>query len=243
MTRIGTSGFSPETHYEFQSCQGISKELHNCFPQRPYLTAMAKESLKHRIGPYRLYAPVYDRVFAPSFSEGHRKMYQSLDLEEGDRILEVGVGTGISLAFCPDYVQVEGIDFSESMLRQARQKMDDGGIGSNVVLSKMDAHELGFDDNTFDHSLVAHALSVVSKPSRVLSEMKRVTKVGGRICIVNHYSKGRSLALGIWNPLRKRLGLGMKVDFLQIIEDCGMEVLGEERVNRDSASIIICKVT
>jgi len=45
---------------------------------------MAKESLKHRIGPYRLYAPVYDRVFAPSFSEGHRKMYQSLDLEEGD---------------------------------------------------------------------------------------------------------------------------------------------------------------
>ena len=230
-------------HYEFQSCQGISKELHNCFPQRPYLTAMAKESLKHRIGPYRLYAPVYDRVFAPSFSEGHRKMYQSLDLEEGDRILEVGVGTGISLAFCPDYVQVEGIDFSESMLRQARQKLDDGGIGGNVVLSKMDAHELGFDDDTFDHSLVAHALSVVSKPSRVLSEMKRVTKVGGRICIVNHYSKGRSLALGIWNPLRKRLGLGMKVDFLKLIEDCGMEVLGEERVNRDSASIIICKVT
>ena len=134
---------------------------------------MAKESLKHRIGPYRLYAPVYDRVFAPSFSEGHRKMYQSLDLEEGDRILEVGVGTGISLAFCPDYVQVEGIDFSESMLRQARQKLDDGGIGSNVVLSKMDAHELEFDDETFDHSLVAHALSVVSKPSRVLSKAHR----------------------------------------------------------------------
>ena len=204
---------------------------------------MAKEKLKHRIGPYRLYAPVYDRVFAPSFSEGHRKMYQSLDLEEGDRILEVGVGTGISLAFCPDYVQVEGIDFSESMLRQARQKLDDGGIGSNVVLSKMDAHELEFDDETFDHSLVAHALSVVSKPSRVLSEMKRVTKRGGKICIVNHYSKRRSLALGLWNPLRKRLGLGMKVDFLKLIEDCGMEVLGEERVNRNSSSIIICKVT
>ena len=147
---------------------------------------MAKESLKHRIGPYRLYAPVYDRVFAPSFSEGHRKMYQSLNLEEGDRILEVGVGTGISLAFCPDYVQVEGIDFSESMLRQARQKLDDGGIGSNVVLSKMDAHELEFDDETFDHSLVAHALSVVSKPSRVLSEMKRVTKRGGKILSLIH---------------------------------------------------------
>ena len=60
---------------------------------------------------------------------------------------------------------------------------------------------------------------------------------------IDGYSKGRSLALGIWNPLRKRLGLGMKVDFLQLIEDCGMEVLGEERVNRDSASIIICKLT
>ncbi len=231
-----------EPYNEFPSCLGVSNELHNCFPQSPPLTAVAKETLKHRIGPYRLYAPVYDRFFAPSFSEGHRKMYQSLDLEEGDRILEVGVGTGISLSFCPDNVHVEGIDFSESMLRQARQKLDDGGIGSNVVLSKMDAHELEFDDNTFDHSLVAHALSVVSKPERVLSEMKRVTKVGGRICIVNHYTKGRSLALGIWNPLRKRLGLGMKVDFLKLIEDCGMEVLGEERVNRNSSSIIICKV-
>ena len=83
---------------EFLSCPGLSGKLDNCFVRWPYLTAMAKESLKHRIGPYRLYAPVYDRVFAPSFSEGHRKMYQSLDLEEGDRILEVGVGTGISLA-------------------------------------------------------------------------------------------------------------------------------------------------
>ena len=170
-------------------------------------------------------------------------MYQSLNLEEGDRILEVGVGTGVSLAFCPDFVQVDGIDFSESMLSQARRKLDNGGIGGNVVLTKMDAHELEFDDDTFDHSLVAHALAVVSKPDMVLSEMKRVTKVGGNICIVNHYSKGRSLALGLWNPLRKRLGLGMKVDFLGLIGDCGMEVISEERVNRNSSSIIICKVT
>jgi len=221
----------------------FGNELQNFFPLWPYLGVMAKGRLKHRIGPYRLYAPMYDRVFAPSFSEGHQKMYQSIDLEEGDRILEVGVGTGASLAFCPDFVQVEGIDYSEPMLRQARQKLDDGGIGSNVVLSKMDAHELEFDDDTFDHSLVAHALAVVSKPDVVLSEMKRVTKVGGKICIVNYYSKERSLLLGMWNPLRKRLGLGMKVNFLELIEDCGMEVLEEERVNRNSSSIIICRVT
>ena len=132
---------------------------------------MAKESLKHRIGPYRLYAPLYDRVFAPSFSEGHRKMYQSLDLEEGDRILEVGVGTGVSLAFCPDYVQVEGIDFSEPMLRQARQKLDDGGIGDNVVLSRMDAHELEFGDETFDHSLICLLYTSPSPRDRTRSRM------------------------------------------------------------------------
>ena len=203
---------------------------------------MAKESLKHRIGPYRLYAPLYDRVFAPSFSEGHRKCTNPSILRKAIGYWRLEWGR-VSLAFCPDYVQVEGIDFSEPMLRQARQKLDDGGIGNNVVLSKMDAHELEFGDETFDHSLIAHALSVVSKPDRVLSEMKRVTKVGGKICIVNHYSKGRSLALGMWNPLRKRLGLGMKVDFLRLIEECGMEVLWEERVNRNSSSIIICKVT
>ena len=218
-------------------------KLHNRFPQGPHLTAVSKKSLKHRTGPYRFYAPVYDRVFAPSFSEGHQKMYQSLNLEEDDRILEVGVGTGVSLAFCPDFVQVDGIDFSDSMLSQARRKLDNGGIGGNVVLTKMDAHELEFGDDTFDHSLVAHALAVVSRPEKVLSEMKRVTKVGGKICIVNHYSKRRSLALGLWNPLRKRLGLGMKVDFLRLIGDCGMEVISEERVNRNSSSIIVCKVT
>ena len=56
-------------------------------------------------------------------------MYQSLNLLEDDRILEVGVGTGVSLAFCPDFVQVDGIDFSDSMLSQARRKLDNGGIG------------------------------------------------------------------------------------------------------------------
>ena len=79
------------------------------------------------------------------------------------------------------------------MLGRQDKKLDDGGIGRNVVLSKMDAHELEFDDDTFDHSLVAHALS--KSETRQSFPMKRVTKVGGKICIVNHYSKRRSWLL------------------------------------------------
>jgi len=203
---------------------------------------MKRGDLKHRTGPYRFYAPVYDRIFAPSFSEGHRNMYRLLNLSKGDRILEVGVGTGVSLRYCPDYIQLEGIDYSDSMLKQARQKLDKGKIGRNVTLSKMDAHDIEFDDHTFDHSLVAHALAVVAKPEVVLSEMKRVTKRGGRICIVNHYSKKGAMLLNLWNPFRKILGLGEKVNFLELVENCGLEILEERRVNRDSASIIVCRV-
>ncbi len=169
-------------------------------------------------------------------------MYRLLNLSKGDRILEVGVGTGVSLRYCPEYVQLEGIDYSDSMLKQARQKQDKGKIGRNVNLSKMDAHHIEFDDHTFDHSLVAHALAVVAKPEVVLSEMKRVTKRSGRICIVNHYSEKDGLLLNLWNPFRKILGLGEKVNFLELVENCGLEILEERRVNRDSASIIICMV-
>ena len=180
---------------------------------------------------YRLYAPIYDRFMAPSFADGHSKMYKPLDLKNGDYVLEVGIGTGISLKHYPDFVKVEAIDYSEPMLVKARKRFENGEIRADVNIQKMDAHKLEFTDKQFDHSVVAHTLAVVADPDVVLMEMKRVTKSKGIIVIVNHYKEKKGILGGAWNPFRKRLGLGKHVDFKDLIKECGLELISEERVN------------
>ena len=81
---------------------------------------------------YRLYAPIYDRFMAPSFADGHSKMYKPLDLKKGDYVLEVGIGTGISLKHYPDFVKVEAIDYSEPMLVKARKRFENGEIRADL---------------------------------------------------------------------------------------------------------------
>ena len=193
---------------------------------------------------YRLYAPIYDRFMAPSFADGHSKMYKPLDLKNGDYVLEVGIGTGISLKHYPDFVKVEAIDYSEPMLVKARKRFENGEIGADVNIQKMDAHKLEFTDKQFDHSVVAHTLAVVADPDVVLMEMKRVTKSKGIIVIVNHYKEKKGILGGAWNPFRKRLGLGKHVDFKELIKECGLELISEERVNGigTHSKMLVCRV-
>ena len=205
---------------------------------------MGKSKRKHRHGIYRLYAPIYDRFMAPSFADGHSKMYTPLNLKSGDYVLEVGVGTGVSLKHYPAFVKVEAIDYSEPMLVKARKRIEKGEVEADINVQQMDAHNLEFKDNQFDHSVVAHTLAVVADPDVVLMEMKRVTKSQGLIVIVNHYKKKKGIIGGAWNPFRKRLGLGKYVDFKELIEECGLKLISEERVNRiDTHSrMLVCKV-
>ena len=204
---------------------------------------MTDSERKHRHGIYRLYAPIYDRLMAPSFADGHSKMYNSLNLKEGDKILEVGVGTGISLTHVPDFVKVEAIDYSEPMLVKARKRQEKGEFAAKINFQQMDAHILEFDTNHFDHCVVAHTLAVVADPEVVLKEIVRVTKSSGLIAIVNHYKDRKGIIGTLWNPFRKRLGLGKHVDFKQIIDKCGLELLSEERVNNFTThtKMLVCK--
>ena len=204
---------------------------------------MTDSERNHRHGIYRLYAPIYDRLMAPSFADGHSKMYNSLNLKEGDKILEVGVGTGISLTHVPDFVKVEAIDYSEPMLVKARKRQEKGEFAAEINFQQMDAHVLEFDTNHFDHCVVAHTLAVVADPEVVLKEIVRVTKSSGLIAIVNHYKDRKGIIGTLWNPFRKRLGLGKHVDFKQIIDKCGLELLSEERVNNFTThtKMLVCK--
>ena len=204
---------------------------------------MTEDNRKHRHGIYKLYAPIYDRFMAPSFAEGHSKMYAALNLKKDDHILEVGVGTGISLTHVPEFVKVDAIDYSEPMLVKARKRQEKGDFVAEINFQQMDAHVLEFDTDSFDHCVVAHTLAVVAEPEVVLREIVRVTKPSGLIAIVNHYKDKKGIIGTLWNPFRKRLGLGKHVDFKYLIKKCNLELLNEERVNNFTTHtrMLVCK--
>ena len=168
-------------------------------------------------------------------------MYDELNLKSGDKVLEVGVGTGISLKHYPSEVIVDAIDASEPMLREARENLKEG-IAADVRLHHMDAHQLEFDDDGFDCAIIAHAIAVVAEPDVVMKEMIRVTKSKGRIVIVNYYREKVGILERMWTPIRRRLGLGKQLDLLQLIEDNGLELLKSRDVNKITSKLLVCKI-
>jgi phosphatidylethanolamine/phosphatidyl-N-methylethanolamine N-methyltransferase len=191
---------------------------------------------------YKIYAPVYDHVFAPSFAEGHTRMVEALDAQPGERVLEVGVGTGISLRHYVAGVRIDALDFSAAMLKKAQKRLDKGKIAAEVTLHQMDAHKLEFDDDTFDHAVVAHAIAVVAEPEVVLREMIRVTRPGGKLVVVNHYKNEPGKLWRAWNPVRRKLGLGEHFDLPELVQACGLEIVQDEIVNRIKSRLIITRL-
>ena len=119
-----------------------------------------------------------------------------MGIKPGDRVLEVGVGTGINAALYPRDCAVTGIDLSSSMLEKARERVARKGI-RNVRLLEMDAADLKFADNSFDIVYAPYLISVVPDPVAVAREMRRVCRPGGRIIILNHFrSPNRAAARG-----------------------------------------------
>jgi phosphatidylethanolamine/phosphatidyl-N-methylethanolamine N-methyltransferase len=129
---------------------------------------------------------VYDDFFDWALGPGRRLAVGLLPVKAGDRVLEVGVGTGLSLPLYPDNCHLTGIDISEAMLGQARERADFLGR-HDADLRLMDARELAFPDDSFDHVLAPYVISVVSEPEKVMAEVKRVCKPGGTVIVVNHF--------------------------------------------------------
>ena len=104
------------------------------------------------------------------------------------RILEVGVGTGLSLPYFRADSHVTGIDISEEMLAKARRRVERERLDACRRASCMDAEHLEFDDNSFDAVLALYVASVVPSPARFAAEMRRVCIPGGTIVLVNHFT-------------------------------------------------------
>jgi phosphatidylethanolamine/phosphatidyl-N-methylethanolamine N-methyltransferase len=136
---------------------------------------------------YRRYARIYDVVFGAVLQPGRRAVMEALKLRPGDRVLEVGVGTGISLPLYPRDVRITGIDVSREMLEKARARVARARLANVDALFEMDAEAMVFPDASFDKVVAMYVVSVVPRPTKLLEELHRVCRPDGEIFIVNHF--------------------------------------------------------
>ena len=168
--------------------------------------------LHDTIRTYRLFSGSYDIVFGPVFHPGRKEAVRIANDRPAQRILEVGVGTGLSLPHFRTDSRVIGIDVSEEMLARARRRAE--RLTHVEGLHVMDAENLEFPDNSFDAVLALYVASVVPNPARFAAEMRRVCIPGGTIVVVNHFTSENLLV----RLMEKRLAhvarhIGFHADF------------------------------
>jgi phosphatidylethanolamine/phosphatidyl-N-methylethanolamine N-methyltransferase len=157
---------------------------------------------------YAFWAPVYDLVFGAVFERGRRAAIAAAE-QVGGRILEVGVGTGISLPGYSSANSIVGIDLSEPMLRKAQARVAELSLKNVVQLEVMDAEHLSFPDASFDVVVAHYVVSTVPNPEAALDEFARVLRPGGEIILVSRIGAEagfRRLAEEMLQPIVLRLG-------------------------------------
>ena len=175
---------------------------------------------------YSAYSGVYDLIFGKIFHDARGIAVGMLDIKPGDRILEVGVGTGLSLPFFPKHCRIIGIDLTGPMLRHGVKRTRELGL-EHVHLQQMDATHMAFKNDHFDLVLAAYVMTAVPDPKAVLSEMIRVCRPGGRIVLLNHFSNGNRLVSQIektLSPLCARIGFRSDLSMETLLQNTCLRI-------------------
>ena len=181
---------------------------------------------------YRLYAPLYDLLFGAVLGPGRRRMTDTVATEVPERVLEIGVGTGLTLERYHPSSHVTGIDLSPEMLHHARKRAAELP-GRSIELLEMDAEHLAFENASFDCVTIPYVLSVTPDPDRLVAEARRVCKPGGHIYIVNHFSGSRFwwFLERLVRSVADRIGFRSDFDYAHHILRHDWTVLSSQRVN------------
>lgn len=162
---------------------------------------------------YARWAPVYDVTFGRIAEAGRNRTVEHINQYEG-RVLEVGVGTGISLPQYHRRLRITGIDLSPEMLKKARRRVVRDRLNHVEAVLEMDASDMDFPDNSFDIVVAMYVLTVVPDPIQVMRELERVCRPGGQVFVVNHFSQDHGVR-GVVEKAMGRFGekLGWRPEF------------------------------
>ena len=170
---------------------------------------MAGEIDNHTVAKaYARWAPIYDFVFGAVFDAGRKASIAAAE-RIGGRILDVGIGTGISLTDYSPKNRIVGVDYSEPMLRKAHERVIEHKLAHVEALAVMDAQHLGFPDGCFDAVVAQYVITTVPDPEAVLDEFARITRPGGEIILINHLGAEGGLRRAFeqgFAPVARRLG-------------------------------------
>ena len=172
---------------------------------------------------YARWAPVYDLVFGAVFKRGRMASIAAAERHVGvggGHILEVGVGTGISLLGYKRSNRIVGIDISAPMLRRAQERVVEHGLHNVETLAVMDAKHLALPDASFDVVVAQYVITAVPDPEATLDEFVRVLKPGGEIVLVNHLGAEqgpRRVFELCFAPLARRLGWSPEFPWARLV--------------------------
>jgi len=180
---------------------------------------------------YSFLAPAYDWVFGRTLEEGRKHVGKLI--RTGEKVLEVGVGTGLGLRHYPSGCHVIGVDICPEMLRKARWRALIEGNGTRIDIRRMDGTQLTFPDRTFDVVVAPYVMTTVGDPDRLCLEMRRVCKEQGRVIVVsNTRESGVYGALkSSLSPVMEKMGFSTDLDVGNVLRDAGLKIVEERRVN------------
>jgi phosphatidylethanolamine/phosphatidyl-N-methylethanolamine N-methyltransferase len=194
-------------------------------------------------GVYAKLASVYDLAFGPALQPGRVRALEQMNIQPGERVLEVGVGTGINLSLYPKHCALTGIDFSSSMLEKARERVSRNGWRHQRLL-QMDAADLKFADGSFDIVYAPYLISVVPDPVKVACEMRRVCRSGGRIIFLNHFLSPNlfvSRVERLISPFTIHIGFKADLDLPAFLAQTNLQPVSIEKVNMPRIwSLVTC---
>jgi len=175
---------------------------------------------------YAGYSGVYDALFKRFFYPRIKHAINYMHIKPGERVLDVGVGTGLSLAEYPKGCRVVAVDLSFEMLRKAKEKVGKNRLDHIKVLN-MDAMNIAFRDDTFDKVFISHVVTVVPDPYKLMNEVRRVCKTGGQVVIINHFKSSNrivELVEKLINPVCKKIGWRSDLCLNEFIKHSGLNV-------------------
>lgn len=196
---------------------------------------------------YNNYSAVYDKIFGLVYENGRNEAVKMISLNGEEKILEIGVGTGISLTKYPRTVGIVGIDLSKEMLEKAKERVDKYNL-KNVELRIENAEEMSFQKDEFDKVIVMYVLSVTPNPEVLLEKALSVCKEGGELIIVNHFSKRKMLRkfadYSFLQRVERRLGFRVYFPmekYLQYLNRLGYSSVEVKSVNFGLSKVIRIK--